>query len=211
MPRSVRVKICGIMNEETAVAAVNAGADALGFVFAQSRRQVDPARAREIIATVPPFISRVGVFVNSSPLEVRDIVNYCGLDTVQLHGEEDPANYRALLCGSVKLILSCRVKNEEAVHAVLNYSADAYLFDTYKKGLPGGTGEVFDWAILKSVYIPAPVILSGGLNTENVAQAVQSVKPFAVDVSSGVETGGMKDIEKIKTFIKQARGVIIND
>ena len=211
MPRIVRVKICGIMNEQTASAAVDAGADALGFVFAQSRRQVTPAMAKEIIATVPPFISRAGVFVNSSPEEVRDIVSYCGLDTVQLHGEEDPANYRALLYRTVKVIISCRVKDDESVRGVLNYPADAYLFDTYKKGLPGGTGEVFDWAILNKFIFPAPVILSGGLNTENVAQAVQAVKPYAVDVSSGVETAGIKDIEKIKTFIKQAKGVYIND
>ena len=211
MLRTVRVKICGIMNEQTAGVAVAAGADALGFVFAQSRRQVTPAKAKEIITTVPPFISRVGVFVNSSPEEVMDIVNYCGLDTVQLHGEENPANYRDLLCRAVKVIISCRVKDEESVHGILKYLADAYLFDTYKKGLPGGTGEVFDWAILNKFTFPAPVILSGGLNTENVAQAVQSVKPYAVDVSSGVETDGIKDMEKIKTFIEQAKGVYIND
>ena len=212
MSRTVRVKICGIMNEQIAGAAVAAGADALGFVFAQSRRQVSPVKAREIIETVPPFISRVGVFVNSSPQEVRDIVSYCGLDTVQLmHGEEDPANYRDLLGGSVKVIISCRVKDDESVRSVLNYPADAYLFDTYKKGLPGGTGEVFDWRILNKFTFPAPLILAGGLNIENVAQAVQEVKPYAVDVSSGVETVGMKDIEKIQTFIKQAKGVHIND
>ena len=211
MSRTVRVKICGIMNKEIAAAAVAFGADALGFVFAQSRRQVTPAKAKEIIATVPPFISRVGVFVNSSPEEVRDIVSYCGLDTVQLHGEEDPANYRDLLHRAVKVIISCRVKDDESVRGVLNYPVDAYLFDTYKKGLPGGTGEVFDWAILNKFTFPAPVILSGGLNTENVVQAVQAVKPYAVDVSSGVETSGIKDIEKIQTFIEQAKGGHIND
>ncbi|ACV61804.1 Phosphoribosylanthranilate isomerase [Desulfofarcimen acetoxidans DSM 771] len=211
MPGTVRVKICGIMSEEIAGAAVAAGADALGFVFAQSRRRVTAERARQIIATVPPFISRAGVFVDSSPQEVLDIVNYCGLDSVQLHGEEDLAEYKALLHRTVKVILSCRVKGEESVSGVLKSAADAYLFDTYKKGMPGGTGEVFDWRILKSFTFPAPVILSGGLNTENVAMAVETVKPFAVDVSSGVETDGVKDVEKIKTFIKQAKGVHIND
>ncbi|WP_066632895.1 phosphoribosylanthranilate isomerase [Desulfolucanica intricata] len=206
MLNTVRVKICGIKSLEIARAAVDAGADALGFVFAKSRRQISPSKAQKIIMELPPFVSRVGVFVDTVPREVQEIVNYCGLDTIQLHGEAQPDFYRGIRCSIIK---SFQVKGEASVRAALNCSADAYLFDTYKNGLAGGTGEVFDWDVLKIVNFQKPVILSGGLNADNVAQAIKTVKPYAVDVSSGVETNGVKDIEKIKAFITKAKGVLI--
>lgn len=201
---AVRVKICGITDRETALAAAEAGADALGFVFAPSRRQVTPEQARSIIENLPPFVARVGVFVNAPPGEVAEIAAYCGITAVQLSGDELP-DFGAGL--NVPVIRALRVGNGRAVPDLGKYSAAAFLFDTYREGSYGGTGSVFDWELLHDIQCPAPLILAGGLSAANVREAVHRVKPYAVDVSGGVETEGRKDISKIREFIDLAKGV----
>lgn len=208
--RRVRVKICGITDTLTALAAVEAGADALGFVFATSRRQVTPEIARGIIQHLPPFVTRVGVFVNTPPAEVADIAAYCGLSAIQLSDDEEiNNNFSKSPYHNLPVIQTLRVGGGRGLPRWPRCQADAFLFDTYKEGTYGGTGEVFDWRILQNVDCPKPVILAGGLNAANVRAAVKLVKPYAVDVSGGVETGGHKDIGKIKEFIVQAKGVLI--
>jgi phosphoribosylanthranilate isomerase len=280
------------MDTATALAAVAVGADALGFVFAASRRRITPEAARDIIRQLPPFVTRVGVFVNTPPGEVMEIAAYCGLTVIQLsvdgdgllngdinegvyaigngngngNGNESEHDYAnnthvtsaepgtAQLTGAAPSgcpLECCRCSRYagETVHTQSGntvhtrsggtapagqplYStlpviktlrvgrgrplpmwpgcrAAAYLFDTYQKGLPGGTGETFDWRILQNTNCPKPVILAGGLTVANVRDAIKLVKPYAVDVSGGVETDGRKDVHKIKEFILQAKGVLM--
>ncbi|WP_027364575.1 phosphoribosylanthranilate isomerase [Desulfotruncus alcoholivorax] len=200
----VKVKICGITGADTALAAVEAGADALGFVFAPSRRRIQPEAARAIIAQLPPFVARVGVFVNSSPAEIEQIARYCGLTAVQLSGDEPPGYSLNL---SLPVIRSLRVGNGKPVPGLNGFRADAFLFDTYCEKSYGGTGKTFDWSLLENMACPKPLLLAGGLNPFNVREAVRTVRPYAVDVSGGVETDGQKDTQKIKEFIALAKGV----
>ncbi|WP_449240316.1 phosphoribosylanthranilate isomerase [Desulfoscipio gibsoniae] len=200
--RQVRVKICGIMDAAAALAAVDAGADALGFVFADSRRRVTPEVVRDIIGQLPPFVSRVGVFVDLPPAEVTDIATYCGLTVIQLSDGDSSAHI-------LPVIKTFRVGGGRAWPVLSGCRAAAFLFDTYKKGSYGGTGETFDWRILQNIKCPGPLILAGGLTAANVREAIEIVKPYAVDVSGGVETDGRKDVNKIKEFITQAKGVLI--
>lgn len=200
---SIRVKICGIRDVSTALAAVEAGADALGFVFAPSKRQVDRETARSICSKLPPFVSRVGVFVDAPAAVVEETADYCGLDTLQLHGDESPEYCRAF---KYKVIKAFRIKDAASLEGIKSYRCAAVLLDSFVPGMPGGTGYSLDWSIAREVT-EARVILAGGLNPENVRKAVEVARPYAVDVSSGVETGGRKDIEKIRMFIKRVREV----
>ncbi|MEW6172419.1 MAG: phosphoribosylanthranilate isomerase [Bacillota bacterium] len=214
---TVRVKICGIQDIETAYAAVDAGADALGFVFAPSRRRVAPETARKIIINLPPFVTTVGVFVNA-PLEVvREAAAFSRLDAVQLHGVETPAYCKQLDLRVIKAFgmrnnaaqvdagQGLTVLSEDAFQLVDAYQVSAILLDTYVPGMSGGTGKAFNWKALEGKEFCTKIILAGGLNPENVASAVKTVKPYAVDVSSGVETDGRKDKDKIREFITQAK------
>lgn len=197
----VRVKICGITSIEDALAAVDSGADALGFVFYdRSPRKVAPEAAAEIVAALPPFVTKVGVFVDS-PLEMIDeIVSFCKLDSVQLHGQESPEFCRALFPRVVKAF---RVNGYGTVDEVGKYRAAAYLLDAYHPAIVGGTGETFDWEIARTIGATRRVILAGGLNAANVRQAIATVKPYGVDVSTGVESSpGKKDAELVRAFIK---------
>jgi len=200
---SVRVKICGICDLETALGAADSGADALGFVFAPSRRMLSPDKARAIIKRLPPFISRVGVFVNLPAAEVEQIACYTGLDTVQLHGDESPEYCKAIT--SYKVIKSFSVSSLHDLERAGLYKVDGYLLDTPAQGLRGGTGIAFDWR-LAAGFSSGPLVLAGGLHPENVVQAINMVRPYAVDVSSGVETEGQKDINKIKDFVRRVKG-----
>ncbi|WP_245963150.1 phosphoribosylanthranilate isomerase [Thermodesulfitimonas autotrophica] len=203
----VRVKICGIQDVETARVAVAAGADALGFVFAASRRQVTPETVRQIVAVLPPFVVPVGVFVDA-PLEaVKEIAAYCGLGAVQLHGAEPPGYCQALREIGFRVIKGFRVKGPEDLAGLAGYRVDALLLDTFVPGVAGGTGKAFDWGLLAGKVFPVPLVLAGGLTPENVAEAVRRVRPYAVDVSSGVETGGRKDPARIRLFIQRAKEV----
>lgn len=202
-----RIKICGITREEDLAAAVAAGADALGFVFyAPSPRYVTPQRAAKLLAAVPAFVTRVGLFVNEPAERVREILAQASLDLLQFHGDENAA-----YCASFgkPWIKAARVK---AGFDLLEYAsafADApgvcgLLLDAHVEGFGGG-GQTFDWSLIPQ-SLPLPVILSGGLHPGNVAEAVRRVQPWAVDVSSGVESArGIKDAQKITEFIAGVR------
>lgn len=199
----VKVKICGITDADTALQVAEAGADALGLVFAPSRRQVTPEQAKEIISQLPPFITKVGVFVNESVEQVNEIASFCGLDVVQLHGQESPDYCRQIVRPVVK---SISVKNADSLVAINTYQVQAFLFDTFHPEQAGGTGQAFDWSLTTMAQTKAPIILAGGLNPQNVREAIETARPYGVDVSSGVETDGVKDLQKIAAFISQAKG-----
>ena len=183
----VRVKICGITNYQDASHAIKLGVHALGFIFASSPRQIMPDKARDIICAIPPFVKTVGVFVNEDPAKIREIMQFCGLDLVQLHGDESPDLCRELMPYSIKAF---RLKDEKDLSALKPYAGRtrALLFDTYSEEKVGGTGKTFDWDLaIKGKELGMPVILSGGLTPSNIETAISKVRPFAVDVNSGVE------------------------
>ncbi|MDD2367447.1 MAG: phosphoribosylanthranilate isomerase [Desulfuromonadaceae bacterium] len=197
----VRVKICGITNLEDAFMAVKAGADALGFVFFEaSPRNITVERAAEIIALLPPFVQTVGLFVNEDLARVNSVADRCNLDIVQLHGDETP-----LFCDGVnrRVIKAFRVKNESSLESMKSYHVAGYLLDAWSPAAHGGTGKTFNWDIAAKAAASDTIILAGGLTPENVADAVAAVKPYAVDVSSGVEiTPGKKDATLVNGFIR---------
>ena len=201
----VRVKICGITNIEDALVAVEAGADALGFVFAESPRKVDVDTAVNIVRKLPPFISTVGVFANQNADEVSKTMEHTGLHSAQLHG-----NISGELPG-LEIIRALRLHSEkdiyQAVQDRLVSTCCAILLDSHVEGLMGGTGCTFDWDLAtKSQMLNKLIILAGGLTPANVEEAVRKVHPYAVDVSTGVEASpGKKDHEKIREFIRNAK------
>ena len=197
-----KVKICGFTEAENARQAAIAGVDAIGLVFYdKSPRNIDILRAQEIIEALPPFVNRVGLFVNANPSFVDEVLCEVSLDTLQFHGDESPFD-----CSQYQMpfIKSLRVKPETNVLQVADEfsSASAILLDSFNPSAYGGTGEAFDWS-LACVDISLPIILAGGLNETNVSVAISQVKPYAVDASSGVESApGVKDIDKIVAFIR---------
>jgi len=200
------VKICGISTMKAAVAACEAGADAVGFVFAHSRRQVNPDRAQSLIMGLPPEIAKVGVFVNETPEAINRIARYVGLTHVQLHGDEPP---EAIAQIEFPVIKAFRIRNEKDLAQLANYSqAAAILLDPYVEGQPGGTGQTLDLALFKAAAAMPnrpKLILAGGLNPGNVVAAIKEAHPDGVDVSSGVETDGQKDLQKIYDFTDLAK------
>ena len=201
----VRSKICGITRVEDALAAVEAGADAIGLVFyAKSPRAVTVQQARSIINAMPPFVTTVGLFVDASRCELGEILDAVPLDLLQFHGDESPENCEGYHRPYIKAL---RVKpgDDIAAQVVLYKNASGVLLDTYVPGIPGGTGEAFDWALVPE-GLSKPIILAGGLTAENVAQAIARVRPYAVDVSGGVEAAkGIKDAQKIRAFMQAVR------
>jgi phosphoribosylanthranilate isomerase len=199
----VRVKICGITRIEDALTAVEIGADAIGLVFYEpSPRNVQLEQAMKIAEKVPAFVSVVGLFVNADADFVRQVISRVKLDLLQFHGDETPEE-----CASYGLpfIKAIRVKSDtNLVQCAKDFSASkALLLDTYTEGVAGGTGHQFDWTLIP-VSLDMPVILAGGLNAQNVAQAIKQVKPYAVDVSGGVEISkGIKDAAKVAAFMQQ--------
>ena len=200
----MKVKICGITNHEDAQKAMYYGAYAAGFIFhKKSPRYVSPSKARKLIEALPPFIVPVGVFVDLKEKAVRDICQFTRIRTVQFHGEETPLYCKRFT--DYKIIKAFRVNDMFDPVGVRKYKVDAYLFDTFQENVIGGTGKTFNWEVLKGHKFEKPVILSGGLTAENVADAIGSVNPYAVDVSSGVEKSpGIKDPRKIREFMKAA-------
>lgn len=201
----VRIKICGITNLDDALAAADYGADALGFVFYEkSPRYVKPEKVKEIISKLPPFISTVGVFVDEDPSKINEIIEYTGINIVQLHGNE-PSN----LCQKwQRVIKAFRVKDFIDLHPLEEYKVSAYLLDAYTPEAYGGTGQIFNWDIAIDAKRFGRIILSGGLNPYNIEKAVRYVRPYAVDVSSGVEKEkGKKDLKKMKDFIEKVRAL----
>lgn len=203
----VKVKICGITSKDDAFKAIKYGADALGFVFCKkSPRYVSPSRARNIIEILPPFISIAGVFVDERIGAMAEIATFCGLTAVQLHGEEDHHYCHRLKRYNLRIIKAFRVDEAFDFRHVGKFDVDALLFDTYQEKLFGGTGKAFNWHLLKGAGVKGNVILSGGLTSENVAEGIQMIKPYAVDVSSGVEASpGIKDHKKMEAFIQAVR------
>ncbi|HSC33783.1 MAG TPA: phosphoribosylanthranilate isomerase [Thermodesulfobacteriota bacterium] len=200
----VRVKVCGITNSDDAFRAVELGADALGFIFYKgSKRFIDPRDAHPIISSLPPFVSSVGVFVNQGPDEIKEAVETSGVDTVQLHGDETP-EFCTLL--PYKLIKAVRVKDTVNTEEVELYPVLAILFDKHTDEMYGGSGKSFDWGVLKGIAISKKVILSGGLTPENVSRAIETVRPYGVDVSTGVEDSpGKKNHMKMRKFIEAVK------
>ena len=200
----VKVKICGITNIDDAVHAADCGADALGFVFFdKSPRCVSPEQARGIIAELPPFVTAVGLFVNEQPQRIREIADFCALDLLQLHGDETP---RDCLLPPHRVVKALRVKDASSLAPLADYAVSALLLDAWASGIYGGTGHVFNWELAARAAETRRIILAGGLNPDNVAEAVRSVRPYGVDVSSGVEAfPGRKDREKVVAFIRTAK------
>ncbi len=200
-----RVKVCGITRSEDAVAACHSGADAIGFVFyGPSPRFIEMQAARAIAQALPPFVSSVGLFVDAHTAHVEEALQAVHLDYLQFHGSEAPA-----FCAqfSVPYLKAVRVKPgvDLLQYAIEFKTAKALLLDAYVEGVHGGTGQGFDWQLIPK-NLPLPIILSGGLRPENVSAAIQAVRPWAVDVSSGVEASkGIKDPAKIEQFIRGVR------
>jgi len=210
---NVRVKICGITQPEDAGAAVEAGADALGFVFVPGTpRFVTVEQAAAVVRALPPFVSKVGLFVDAPLNEIRETVRVVGLDTIQLHGAETPQFCEALR-GVATRLKAFRVRGPETLGDVNRYegTVEAYLLDAYVPGIAGGTGATFDWELAVAAReLERPLILAGGLTPETVANAVRRVRPYAVDVSSGVERApGRKDPDKIDRFIREVRRAVL--
>ncbi|MBF0539008.1 MAG: phosphoribosylanthranilate isomerase [Nitrospirae bacterium] len=200
---SVKIKICGITNVDDAIAAVEAGADAIGFVFYdKSPRCVTPQEVSAIVRELPPFVTTVGVFVNEDEAAIVATMLQSGLDVVQLHGDEG-----AQLCGAWKRVIKAfRVREFMDLRVLEPYKVQAYLLDTYDDKTYGGTGKLFNWDIALEAKQFGRIVLAGGLSIENVGDAIKRVRPYAVDVSSAVEeTKRKKDHSKIKAFIKAAK------
>jgi phosphoribosylanthranilate isomerase len=202
-----RIKICGITREQDLRAAAESGADAIGLVFYEkSPRHVSLQQAVELACAAPPFVTVVGLFVNPTAEFVREVLSHVPLDVLQFHGEEEPSFCRQFGRPYLKAI---RVKaGVDLLQCASRYEdAQGLLLDAYVEGMQGGTGESFDWALIPH-DLPLPVVLSGGLHAGNVAAAIRQVRPYAVDVSSGVEAAkGIKDAAKVAAFIKEVKRI----
>ncbi len=203
-----KIKICGITNIQDAAAAVEAGADALGFVFyAKSPRAIEPAVAKRIIADLPPFILPIGVFVNHEVATIRNVFDECGLALAQLHGDETPT-----FCESLgrPVLRALRLRNRSSLLSLAEYKGrigiKGFVIDAFSSQAYGGTGQTVDWSLAREVAKVTPIILAGGLTPTNVQEAIQHVQPYGVDVSSGVEENPLKkDHSKIRAFTHAAR------
>lgn len=200
-----KIKICGITNLNDALLCANLGAGALGFIFAPSPRQIEKKLAAQIISALPPFITCVGVFVNDSVESVNETVLECGLTAVQLHGEESPEFCARIM---TRVIKTFRLGKDAIGYASINEElgkyeplVSAFLFDTYSPDKYGGTGKAFEWSFLGEIQTNKPIIVSGGLNPDNIGELLALYTPYAVDLSSGVEASpGQKDPEKLKAI-----------
>lgn len=202
---AVRIKICGITRVEDALAAAAAGADAIGLVFyAKSPRAVDIHRAREIVRALPPFVTSVGLFVNASRCELGEILDAVPLDLLQFHGDERAEDCEGHRRPYLKALL-VKPGDDIVGRAAAYPGAAGILLDTYVEGVPGGTGAAFDWSLVPT-DLGKPLVLAGGLTPDNVGRAVEQVKPYAVDVSGGVEASkGIKDAARVRAFVDAVR------
>ncbi|MCQ6274224.1 phosphoribosylanthranilate isomerase [Bacillus sp. V3B] len=199
----MKVKICGLLNEEAALHAARNGADALGFVFAESKREISLKTAKSIISKLPKEIKKVGVFVNPSMERIEEVVSETGIDYVQLHGKETPEFCRSI---PYPIIKAFSIESAGDLKKVHDYPCEYILLDGPKGKYYGGNGVAFDWGILSNFdFKDKKVILAGGLNPQNVTAAIAETNASIVDVSSGVETNGHKDLEKIKLFLTRVK------
>ncbi len=209
--KRTRIKMCGTTNLEDARAAVRAGVDALGFIFVKkSPRFVTVQKAREIVSILPPFVDPVGVFLDFDPKEVAEIAREVGLTCLQLHGKEEPAYCLEVsrLAAPCKVIKAFRVGEQSRAGDFARYHdvVQGFLLDTYVKGLAGGTGETFGWQLVDRLDLQRPVILAGGLCPDNILEAVRKVRPYGIDVNSGVELSpGRKDQKKLGRLVDRVR------
>ncbi len=208
----VRIKICGITNLEDALLAAELGAQALGFIFyPKSPRSIKADAARDIIKILPPLVLSVGVFVDEEAEVVRELAATVGLDWVQLHGQESPEYCRAV---GRRVIKGFRIRDHSSLAALPSYrdAVQAFLLDAYRPGIPGGTGETFDWEVARGAKEFGPVILAGGLTAANVAQAINVAQPAGVDVASGVEAApGKKDPGRLRALFVEVRRAGVSD
>ncbi len=203
----VKVKVCGITNLGDARVAANAGADAIGLVFAESPRRVSVERAKEIAAALPQDVLKVGVFVDAGPEEVLRIAREVGLDYAQLHGDEPPEVVAEIRGGGVGVMKALRVRNAEALAVIEQYGADLFLLDAWSAKARGGTGVRFDWELAKSLIGRDNIVVSGGLDPENVREAIEYFEPYGVDASSSLEERpGKKSGERVRRFVGAAKG-----
>ena len=202
--KQVKVKVCGMTSLEDALVAVEGGADAVGFIFyKKSPRSVTMKTVREIVLELPPFVDTVGVFVDETAEQINKIADYCNLDIIQLHGDESPT-----FCKKIrrKVIKAFRIKDMQSVKKLSNFQVSGFLLDTFSENLHGGTGKVFDWNLALPAKKFGPVIMAGGLTPNNVQQAVRQIRPYGVDVCSGVESEpGIKDHKKVRAFLNNAK------
>ena len=202
--KQVKVKVCGMTSLKDALVAVEGGADAVGFIFyKKSPRSVTMKTVREIVLELPPFVDTVGVFVDETAEQVNKIADYCNLDIIQLHGNESPT-----FCKKIrrKVIKAFRIKDMQSVKKISNFQVSGFLLDTFSENLHGGTGKVFDWNLALPAKKFGPVIMAGGLTPNNVQQAVRQIRPYGVDVCSGVESEpGIKDHKKVRAFLNNAK------
>ena len=208
---AVKVKICGLTRPEDAALAAKLGAWALGVIFApESPRRVSVERAAEVLAAAPAGVERIGVFVNADAVDIAAAVEACGLTAVQLHGDESPEECQEIQRRSgVSVIKALAVSGPESLERVVQFDTDYILLDTYHPERRGGTGEVFDWSLpaaLDEGFRSGRLILAGGLNPENILAAIEAAAPFAVDVSSGIETApGIKDNQQLRLLFENIR------
>ena len=207
-----KIKICGLTRTEDIEMVNEFLPDYIGFVFAKSRRQVSAEQAKELKNKLRPAIKAVGVFVNEKPENIAEIANQGIIDLIQIHGDEDAA-YCAQLrkLTQAPIIKVVRVEREDDFAGIEEFDCDYYLFDTLSSKEYGGTGKAFDHSLLHNKEIKKPFFVAGGLNQDNVAAVIEAIKPYGVDASGGVETDGIKDVNKIKEFTKQGRIVGKND
>jgi len=203
-----KVKICGNTSLEDAQLARNCGADFLGFIFAKSKRRLDVHKAKSIMDTLSDFENFVAVFANQNKAEVESIARELGINWLQFHGEETSRYCQYFMEKGYQVIKTFHIKDALSLKRIDEYDVHAYLFDTYSKKEKGGTGQIFDWSIIKDrPYVHERLFLAGGLTLKNVKQAVQSIQPYAIDVASGVESvPGVKDPKLVEEFIRLAKG-----
>ncbi|WP_044336634.1 phosphoribosylanthranilate isomerase [Rossellomorea aquimaris] len=199
-----KVKVCGIRRQEEALWALEAGVDAIGFVFAESKRKIDVESAALISASLPSHVLKIGVFVNESKKNMEEISRIVNLDYVQLHGDES-----VQFCNNLDLpfIKAVSIKEKEDLDGIEHFGGEMILVDSGKGPHRGGNGTTFNWDYVHALNTPQRLILAGGLNRDNIREAITKVRPYMVDVSSGVETDGKKDRRKIEAFIREAKSV----
>ena len=203
----VKVKVCGIKEPEDARVAAEAGADAIGLVFAESPRRVSVERAREIASALPDGVLKVGVFTDEDPQEVLVLAREVGLDYAQLHGDEGPEAVAEIRSGGLGVIKALRVRDAASLREMERYDADLFLLDSHSEKTRGGSGTRFDWGLAKAVRGYANILVSGGLSPENVREAIELFEPYGVDASSSLEERpGKKNGERVRRFVRAAKG-----
>lgn len=203
----VFTKVCGITNPGDAREAADAGADAIGMIFAKSPREVNVEEARRISVALPDGVLKVGVFVDAEPEEVLQTAREVGLDLAQLHGDETPETVAAIRGAGLPVMKALRVRNAEALAEIQSYGADLIMLDAWSARVRGGTGETFDWGLAKSVKGRGNIVVSGGLTPENVREAIEFFEPYGVDASSSLEEKpGKKSGERVRRFVRAAKG-----